>query len=191
MSKNYDLTTTPANEQRLPEFARDDEWVRDFLRRTQIGHIATNWGDQPFITPTTFWYNEARHEIIFHSNVVGRVRANAERYPRVCFEASEAGELLPSNVALEFSIQYASAIVFGTIQIIKDEEEKRRALYGLVGKYFPNMAAGEEYRPITDGELARTSVYAIVVESWSGKENWPERAIQSEEWPPLDDKWFG
>jgi hypothetical protein len=34
--------------------------------------------------------------------------------------------------------------------------------------------------------LKRTSVYAIRVESWSGKQNWPERADQSDEWPALD-----
>jgi nitroimidazol reductase NimA-like FMN-containing flavoprotein (pyridoxamine 5'-phosphate oxidase superfamily) len=62
---------------------------------------------------------------------VGRVRANIERHDRVCFEASEAGRFLPSNVALEFSVQYASVVAFGTARIIKDSEEKRRALYSL------------------------------------------------------------
>jgi hypothetical protein len=52
------------------------------------------------------------------------------------------------------------------------------------------MEAGREYRPITDQELKRTSVYAIRVESWSGKQNWPERADQSDEWPALDAQWL-
>jgi hypothetical protein len=47
------------------------------------------------------------------------------------------------------------------------------------------MEAEKEYRPIMDEELARTSVYAIKIESWSGKKNWPERAEQSDEWPAL------
>ena len=38
---------------------------------------------------------------------------------------------------------------------------------------------------ITDEELARTSVYAIAIDSWSGKENWAERAEQSGEWTPI------
>jgi hypothetical protein len=52
------------------------------------------------------------------------------------------------------------------------------------------MAAGREYREITDKELRSTSVYAIAIESWSGKENWKERAHQSDEWSALDEKWF-
>jgi nitroimidazol reductase NimA-like FMN-containing flavoprotein (pyridoxamine 5'-phosphate oxidase superfamily) len=69
--------------------------------------------------------------------------------------------------------------------VLADLEEKRRALYGLIEKYFPHMQPGREYRPITDGELKRTSVYAIAVDSWSGKRNWPNHADQSDDWPPL------
>jgi hypothetical protein len=188
MPKDYSLSVTPANEQRRPKNALSDEWVKEFLRRAVVGHVATHWDDQPFITPTNFWYDPSRHVIYFHSNIVGRIRANSERHPQVCFEASEYGEFLPSNVALEFTVQYQSAIVFGKIRVLEEDEEKRRALYGLISKYYPTMTAGQEYRPITDQELRRTSVYAIAIESWSGKRNWPEEAEQSEEWPPLTTK---
>ncbi len=188
--KDYNLDLTPPTEQRLAEYAQDERWIRNFLAGTKIGHIATRWDEQPFITPSTFCYDQAQHQIIFHPNLVGRVRANIERHPEVCFEASELGRLLPSNVALEFSLQYESVIVFGKIQIIEDFAEKRQALYGLIKKYFPTMTAGQEYRPITAEELKYTSVYAITIESWSGKRNWEERAEQSDEWPPLAEEWF-
>ena len=84
-------------------------------------------------------------------------------------------------------MQYQSVIVFGKIRVIEEVEEKRRALYGLIAKYYPAMTAGKEYRPITDQELKRTSVYAITIESWSGKRNWPDEAEQSEEWPRVKD----
>ena len=181
----YDLKTTPPNKQRIAKYSRDDEWIIEFLNSAQVGHIATRWDDQPFITPSTFWYDPERHEIYFHSNISGRVRANAERHPQVCFEASQVGEPLPSNVALDFSIQYASVVAFGKIGVIEEEDERKRALYGLIDKYFPEMSPGKEYRPITDNELARTSVYAIRIESWSGKMNWKDQADQSEDWEPL------
>ena len=190
MPKDYSLDKTPANAQRRREYAQEDGWIKEFLRRAQIGHVATRWDEQPFITPTNFWYDPERNEIYFHSNIVGRVRANSERYPQVCFEAFEAGKLLPSNVALEFSFQYESVIAFGKIRVLQNPEEKRLALYGLIRKYFPDMVAGEHYRPITDKELQRTSVYAISIESWSGKRNWKDRAIQSDEWPPLGEEWL-
>jgi nitroimidazol reductase NimA-like FMN-containing flavoprotein (pyridoxamine 5'-phosphate oxidase superfamily) len=188
---DYSLTTqSPTAKQRLPENARDDEWVRAFLRVAQVGRVATAWDGQPFVTPTTFWYDEANQRIIFHSNLAGRLRANLERNPKVCLEASAMGRLLPSNVALEFSLQYRSVMVFGTVRILESDEEKRAALAGLLEKYFPEMQAGREYRPSTDKELKRTSVYELKIEAWSGKENWHERADQSDEWPALDEKWF-
>lgn len=189
MPRNYE-SHPPTEFQRLPEYKREDDWIRSFLQEVKIGHISTSWDGQPFIIPSMFWFDEKNHQIIFHSNIAGRIRSNIERNPKVCLEASEMGNLLPSNVALEFSLQYRSVIVFGAAQILTEAEETRRALYNLIKKYFPTMTAGKEYREITEKELRATSVYAIQIESWSGKENWKDRADQSDEWTPLGAEWF-
>ncbi len=184
MPRNY-TPDDPTAHQRLPNYTRNDDWIRDFLRHATIGHVGHASGAQPFVTPSTFWFDETRHRIIFHANISGRLRSNLEANPRVCLTASESGRLLPSNAALEFSIQYRSVMVFGSVRILQDTEEKRAALYGLIGKYFPAMQAGREFRPITDKELARTSVFALEIESWSGKENWHDQAEMTADWPPL------
>ena len=189
MTRNYE-NQDPAAFQRLPEFKRGEEWIRAFLHQAKVAHIAASRADQPFLNPSTFWFDEENRRIIFHSNVAGRIRSSIEQNPNVCLEASELGKLLPSNVALEFSLQYRSVIVFGTARILTVPEEARSALYSLLHKYFPEMQAGQEYREITDKELRATSVYSISIGSWSGKENWKERADQSDEWPALDAKWF-
>jgi uncharacterized protein len=189
MPRNYE-NQSPIAFQRRPHLTRDDEWIRAFIKEAKVGHVATSVDGQPFITPTNFWYDEENHQVIFHSNIVGRIRSNIEANPKVSMEASELGRLLPSNVALEFSLQFRSVVIFGTAHIINDSNEARRMLYGLISKYFPGMTAGREYREITDKELRATSVYAIKIEAWSGKENWDERAEQSKEWPALQEKWF-
>ncbi len=189
MPRDYS-NQTPTAFQRLPEYKRDDEWIRAFLREARVGHIASSQDDQPFLNPSMFWFDEENHQIIFHSNLTGRIRANIETNPQVCFEASKLGKMLPSNVALEFSLQFRSVIVFGVTRLISDSNEARRVLYSLIQKYFPQMTPGKEFREITDKELLRTSVYAIRIEKWSGKENWKDRADQSDEWNALDEKWF-
>ena len=191
MPKDYDPQLTAPSAQRRSEHALDDAATRALLESLEIGHVATAWGEQPFINPTTFWYDAAAHTIFFHSNVAGRVRANAEHHDRVCFEASRFGRYLPSNVALEFSIQYESVVGYGTVRLLEDADAKRAALTGLIAKYFPTMRAGHEYRPITDAELKRTSVYALAIDSWSGKRNWPAQADQSDEWAALGPEWWG
>ena len=189
MPRDYS-NQSPTAFQRLPEYVRDDDWIRAFLHEARVGHIASVRDGQPFLNPSTFWFDEANHQIVFHSNLAGRIRSNIESNPQVCFEASELGKMLPSNVALEFSLQFRSVVVFGTARLISNSAEARRVLYGLLHKYFPQMMPGKEFREITDRELARTSIYAIQIEEWSGKENWKDRADQSDEWPALDEKWF-
>lgn len=189
MPRDYS-NQAPIAFQRRPHLTRDDDWIRGFLQKAKIGHIASSMDGQPFINPTMFWFDEEHHQIVFHSNVAGRIRSNIESNPKVSLEASELGKFLPSNVALEFSLQFRSVVVYGTARVVTDPAEARRLLYGLIGKYFPKMTAGVEFREISDKELRATSIYAIQIESWSGKENWADRADQSDEWAPLDEKWF-
>jgi len=189
---NYNPNNRPINQSRRPKLDMDDEWNAKFLNKIRVGHISTRDGNQPFINPTSFWYSKEDHEVYFHSNAVGRMRFNAENNPETCFECYRSGRLLPSNLALEVSFQYECVIAFGRIRVIKDIDEKRDVLNELLQKYFGEMRSGEDYRPITDNELKRTSVYGIKIESWSGIRNWEERADQAEnnEWPNLDPKWF-
>jgi hypothetical protein len=182
--RNYQ-TAAPTAHQRLPHYQRDDTWIREFLRRSLIAHIGHTSDGQPFVTPTNFWFDEDGHRIIFHSNLAGRLRSNLEAGPKVCMETSEFGRLLPSNAALEFSLQFRSVMVFGTVHILEDLEDIRTVLHSLLAKYFPRLQPGKEFRPVTDKEIARTSVYALEIESWSGKENWNAQADMIEEWPPL------
>jgi nitroimidazol reductase NimA-like FMN-containing flavoprotein (pyridoxamine 5'-phosphate oxidase superfamily) len=88
---------------------------------------------------------------------------------RVCFSISEMGRLLPADVALEFSVEYAGVTIFGRASIITDEAEQTYALQMLLDKYFPHLRPGQDYRAITSEELQKTAVYRIEIEQWSGK----------------------
>lgn len=177
----------PTGHQRLSDYKRDDVWIKSFLHGSLIGHVGHLSENQPFITPTTFWFDEENHRIVFHSNIIGRTRSNLEKQPHICFVTSEIGKLLPSNAALEFSIQYRSVMVFGKVKIVSESHEKSFVLENLIEKYFPDVRPGMEYRPITQKEIERTSVYSIEIDSWSGKENWPDQADQIPDWPLFPD----
>ncbi|MFN8509558.1 MAG: pyridoxamine 5'-phosphate oxidase family protein [Deinococcaceae bacterium] len=181
----YDPQKQPVTRQRRPQNALPETEIRDLLNRGQIVRIGTRWDDQPFVTPTTYWFDEARHRIVFHSNVVGRIRANSERHTHVCAEVSEWGKFLPSNDPLELTLQYRSVLAFGQVSLIDSPEEARAALGGLVAKYFPQLHFGREMKPIDDAQLKRTSVYEIHIQDWSGKENWANEALQAQDWPAL------
>ena len=189
---SYDPNRKPINHSRVPSLEMNDKWIMKFLKQIQVGHFATKDKDQPFINPTSFWYSSKHHEIYFHSNAYGRMRHNAEEESKASFECFRSGKLLPSNLALEMSFQYECVIAFGTILVVREIDEKKEILNGLLQKYFGDMESDRDYRSVTQQELNQTSVYRFKIKNWSGKKNWEERAEQAEnnEWPDLDPKWF-
>jgi uncharacterized protein len=165
-----DYAAEPINAVRRADRAvEDEEWIRALLHRAPMGNLATIHDGQPFINSNLFVYDEANHAIYMHTARYGRTRSNVEGDERVCFSVSEMGRLLPASEALEFSVEYAGVTLFGNASIVTDEQEGKRALQMLLDKYAPHLRPGEDYRPITDDELKRTSVYKIAIESWSGK----------------------
>jgi hypothetical protein len=148
----------------------DEAAVEALLQRAAFGVTATCVDDQPFLHTSLFWYDRLPRRIYLHTAATGRTRDNILRNPRVCFSVAEIGRLLPADTALEFSNEYASVIVFGQAHLIDDEAQKRHGLQGLLDKYFPALQPGRDYRPITEDELKATSVFAIEIESWSGKQ---------------------
>ncbi|MCG8347691.1 MAG: pyridoxamine 5'-phosphate oxidase family protein [Chloroflexales bacterium] len=163
------LEQTYAQVRRRDRAVEDEAWIRALLHRAPMGVLATVYDGQPFINSNLFVFDEAAHAIYMHTARVGRTQANVEASERVCFSVSEMGRLLPANVALEFSVEYAGVLVFGVAQIIRDEAQAAYALQLLLDKYFAHLRPGVDYRPTTSAELARATVYRIAIEQWSGK----------------------
>ena len=168
MPKDY--TTLPRTHVRRSDRAVNDEaWIQELLQRAPIGILATVHDGQPFLNSNLFVYDEAEHVIYMHTARLGRTRANIQTAEQVCFTVYEMGRLLPADTALEFSVEYASVVVFGTATRISDEKQATDALHLLLRKYAPHLQPGQDYRAVVPEELTRTSVYRIAIEEWSGK----------------------
>lgn len=166
----HDYATAPrAAVKRRDRAVEDDAWIAELLGRAPIASLATAHGGQPFINSNLFVYDAGRHAIYMHTARYGRTRANVEGEERVCLSVSEMGRLLPADTALEFSVEYSGAAVFGRAELVADAAEAAYALQLLLDKYFPHLRPGEHYRASTPEELARTAVYRITIEEWSGK----------------------
>ena len=165
-----DYAALPKHQVRRRDRAVEDEaWIRAMLHRVPVGALATLHNGQPFINSNLFVYDEEEHCIYMHTARVGRTQANVERERAVCFSVSEMGRLLPAAEALQFSVEFAGVTVFGTATIIDEQEEASYALQRLLDKYAPHLRPGRDYRPIVPEELARTAVFRIAIEAWSGK----------------------
>lgn len=143
-------------------------------------------GRQPLLDSSLYVFDEARRCLYLHTHRKGRTRDNVFQHDKVAFAVSAMGRLLPALEALEFSVEYAGVVVFGRGTILQDPDECRHALRLLLEKYAPHLRYGQDYRPVTPEELARTAVYRIDVEAWSGKQKEEDREFPGAfERPPV------
>ena len=171
MARDY-AAQLPSTVRRADRAVTDEAWIRTALHTAAYGTLATVLNGQPFLNSNLFVYDEGRHAIYLHTAHVGRTKANIEAGDPgapVCFGVFAMGRLLPADEALEFSVEYEGVTVFGTAQIVDDDEEAEHGLQLLLDKYAPHLRPGEHYRPITADELTRTAVYRVDITDWVGK----------------------
>jgi nitroimidazol reductase NimA-like FMN-containing flavoprotein (pyridoxamine 5'-phosphate oxidase superfamily) len=162
--------SAPINQPLRKDRAKDDAWIKAYLKRVPFGMLATEYEGQPFIKPTSFVYDEAEHAIYIHGALVGRMRTNLEINPRISFCIAEMGRLLPADTAMEVGVEYASVVIFGKAELLSEADQARHGLQLLLDRFFPHLKPGIDYREIVPQELDITSVYRIKIDSWSGKE---------------------
>ena len=181
MPKDY-ANMPPTAMRRDDRAVKDDTWIKDFLHKAAVGSMATVHNGQPFINSNLFVYDENNHCLYTHTARVGRTQANVSLHQKVCFSIMEMGRLLPADEALEFSVEYASVMVFGEATIVDEDNEATRALQMLLDKYAPHLEAGKDYRPPIEPELKRTAVFRINIDSWSGKKKEVEEDFPDAYW---------
>jgi nitroimidazol reductase NimA-like FMN-containing flavoprotein (pyridoxamine 5'-phosphate oxidase superfamily) len=148
----------------------DAEWIERFLTTSAVGHLAITWEGQPLVHSNLFWY--AGERIYWHTAPVGKLRAVLDQgEQRACFTVTEFGRILPADTPFDFSTEYASVLCYGAVRVVRDAAEKRHALEALMAKYAPQLAAGVDYVPMPDKDVAATSVHCLEIETFVGKHN--------------------
>lgn len=127
--------------------------IIEFLNNQPVGRIASiDINGYPQIIPMNFVYleedypNKLTHTIIrsdavyMHSYPLGEKLDNVKRNPKVGFEVDQHICFLPSYYfhptdASQADTLYISVVIKGTAFIVEDNEEKAKALNGLMKKY--------------------------------------------------------
>jgi nitroimidazol reductase NimA-like FMN-containing flavoprotein (pyridoxamine 5'-phosphate oxidase superfamily) len=166
------MQTDRTRVRRNPSRGRHDRATIDaILDETLIAHVAYVHDGRPAVIPTLL----ARDgdEILLHgssaSRTVRALRAGAE----ACVEATLIDGLVLARSAFHHSINYRSAILYGTLRAASDPE---RALERFTEKLIPGRWA--HVRWPSPKELKATAVLALPIEEGSAK-------LRSG--PPVDD----
>ena len=159
-----------------------EERARDVLARGFCGRLATTGADgYPYCVPLLYVVMD--DEVYVHNTAVrGHLRMNVEHDSRVCFEIDQPGEVFAyGRFECDSSVAYESVVLFGKIRVIEDRAQKQRFCEMLMAKYAkPEWERPKGFFP----RLDQITVYAIVVERMTGKQN-PLPGV-AERWPALD-----
>jgi len=128
-------------------------------------HVAYVVDGQPYCTPTTHWREGTR--LYWHGSSASRMlRAQGAGLP-VCVTVSLLDGLVLARSGFNHSVNYRSAMCFGTARLVDDPAEKAAALHAMIERFYPGRDAA--LRPISAQELKATSVIGMDIEQASAK----------------------
>ena len=140
-----------------------------------VCHVAFVADGQPFAMPTG--YARVGDALFLHGAAASRMVQSLAAGLDVCVTVTLVDGLVLARSAFHHSINYRSVVVLGRARLVEDPAEKTTALRAFTNHIVPGR--WDELRPITDKELAGTSVLALPIEEASAK-------VRTG--PPIDDE---
>ena len=127
-------------------------------------HVGFIVSDQPFVIPTL--YGRDDDNVYLHGSAASRMLNNLAEGIPVCLTVTHVDGLVLARSAFHHSMNYRSAMVFGTAVEVTGEE-KERGLF-VISEQVLN-GRWSEVRPPIEKELKATSVLRVTIESASAK----------------------
>jgi nitroimidazol reductase NimA-like FMN-containing flavoprotein (pyridoxamine 5'-phosphate oxidase superfamily) len=151
---------------RLPERgSRERALVHGILDEGLLGHVGFATERGPVVIPMLYARDGER--LYLHGSPASRLMRTLSKGVPVCITVTLVDGLVLARSAFHHSMNYRSAVVFGTAHEIEDLEEKRRALRVLVEHVVPGRSEGT--RAPNDFEEKYTRVLAVEIEDASAK----------------------
>lgn len=138
--------------------------VHAVLDAAPLCHVGYTIDGAPYVTPTLHWRDGDR--VYWHGSAASRFLRKAKD-TQVCLTCSLMDGYVLARSAFNHSINYRSAMVFGTARVIEEADEKERALKHFVEGLFPGR--WDDLRPMNGQELKATSVLWMEIEEASAK----------------------
>lgn len=143
----------------------DHAAVHAILDAALLCHVAYAIDGQPYCTPTIHWREGDR--LYWHGSSASRMlRAQGPGLP-VCLTVSHLDGLVLARSAYSHSLNFRSAMAFGTAHLVTDPEEKQRALMAITDRFYPGRNA--DLRAMTAQEFKATAVVSMQIEEASAK----------------------
>lgn len=151
-------------EMRRKRQALSSEEISAVLNRGTSGVLALSGdNDYPYAVPISYVYDGEK--LYFHCAKSGHKLNAVQRNAKASFCVIDQDKIIPE----EYTSYFRSVIVFGRIQVIKDEDKKRQAIEKLAVKYAP-QDSDERRREAIDREWKPLCMLEMTIDHMSGKE---------------------
>jgi uncharacterized protein len=160
------LQTERTTVRRLPKRGLyDRETVHAIIDESLICHVGFVVDGAPVVIPTI--HTRVRDTLYFHGSAASRMLRSLRGGVEACVTVTLLDGLVLARSAFHHSMNYRSAMIFGTAREVTDADEKGRALEALV----EHVAAGRtaDARGPNEKELKQTLVLALPIEEGSAK----------------------
>src|SRR4051794_28147666 len=148
---------------RLPKRgSHDPETIRAILDEALVGHVAWVQDGRPAVIPTLIARDGDR--LLIHGSSASRTLRALRAGIEACVEVTHIDGLVLARSAFHHSMNYRSAILYGTLEAVEDPE---RALELFTEKLVPGR--WEHVRWPTRKELKATSVLSLPIAEGSAK----------------------
>ena len=150
----------------IRDYARyDAEAVHDVLDAGLVGHVGFVQDGQPFVIPML--YGRESEVLYLHGARKARIVKLLGSGAPVCVNVTLLDGIVAARSAFNSSMNYRSAVIFGTGRVLEDEDESLHALEVISEHVFPGR--WQELRAPLEREIAMTGVIAVAIESASAK----------------------
>lgn len=165
MTESYPLTKTNKVRQ-LREYASyDRQTVHGVLDAGLVAHVGFVQDGAPLVVPMI--YGRDGETIFLHGARKARVIRMLEGTGQACLNVTLLDGIVIARSAFNSSMEYRSATVFGTPQLVEDPTEKVRAMR-IISEHVM-FGRWDELREPHDKEVKMTGVIAFEIETGSAK----------------------
>lgn len=147
---------------RKAQLLSEEETIKIFEKGTSGVLAVLGDEDYPYAVPLSYIYCDSK--IYFHGAKSGHMLDSILKHEKVSFCVIDEDKVVPE----EYTTYFRSAIAFGKVRVIDDENEKRNAIEKLAVRYTPNDEEGRLKK--IEREYKILCMFELDIEHMTGKE---------------------
>jgi nitroimidazol reductase NimA-like FMN-containing flavoprotein (pyridoxamine 5'-phosphate oxidase superfamily) len=160
------LQTERTTVHRLPKRGvYDRDTIAAIIDEALICHVGFIVDGRPVVIPTI--HTRVGDELYFHGSAASGMLRSLKKGVEACVTVTLLDGLVLARSGFHHSMNYRSAVIFGTAREVTDREEKLRVLDALVEHVCAGRSA--HARQPNESELRQTLVLALPIEEASAK----------------------